>query len=321
MAAEQSESVNARKYRWHQSTLSSLLDGCSWQYFLTYILEQDQGLKPYAEVGTAFHTAIEHHELRRKDGVETTEQEVYDVAIAALTGAIGDGEILQELLPSLRAALGNWYAIHRPTVLGWEVVAIEPEFTLPLVEGARPIGGYIDAVYRDPSTGSIFIVDWKTAKNFDRWRSGDGHRTQAAMYATALVLSEDFPEITELPEMVYIVSRTSTSVRKDFERGRVVRVHPTIEDVRLLGDRIRAAENVVATEDYKPKTDWPLCSAKWCPFYEGCQVTGELSGTPALVRARVRQQSTVALSIVSGTNGSGTVQSTVMTTTDTEEVC
>lgn len=320
MAVEQSESVNARKYRWHQSTLSSLLDGCSWQYFLTYILELEQGPKPYAEVGTAFHSAVELHELRRKDGLETTEQEMQDYAAQELETAIGDREMVSDLLVNLRGAIGNWYAFHRPTVLNWEVLAIEPEFTLPLVDGARPIGGYIDAVYTDPATGTIFVVDWKTAKNFDRWRDGDGHRTQAAMYATALVLSPDFPQITELPEMVYMVTRTATSVRKDFEKGRMIRVQPTIEDVRLLGDRVRAAELAVATEDYRTKPEWPLCSAQWCPFFQGCQVDGTLSGTPALVRARVRQRSTPALSIVSGTNGSGTVQSTVMTTIDTEEV-
>jgi hypothetical protein len=321
MAVEQSESVNARKYRWHQSTLSSLLDGCSWQYFLTYILEMDQGPKPYAAVGTAFHSAIELHELRRKDGAETSEKEMIEYAETELKSAVGDGELLQEILPSLRDSIGNWYVFHRPTVLGWEVVAIEPEFTLPLVDGARPIGGYIDAVYRDPDTGVLFIVDWKTAKSFDRWRSGDGHRTQAAMYATALVLSEDFPEITELPEMVYVVTRTSTSTRKDFEKGRVIRVQPGMEDVRLLGDRIRAAEDLVAKEEYRTKTDWPLCSAKWCPFFKGCQETKELSGDITLVRARVRQQSDLAQSKVSGTDGSGQAQYVSMTTTNTEEVC
>jgi len=320
MAVEQSESVNARKYRWHQSTLSSLLDGCSWQYFLTYVIELEQGPKPYAEVGTAFHSAVELHELNRKDGVETTEQEMQEYAAQELEKAIGDRELLSDLLVNLRGAVGNWYSFHRPTVLGWEVVAIEPEFTLPLVDGARPIGGYIDAVYRDPATDTIFVVDWKTAKNFDRWRNGDGHMTQAAMYATALVLSEDFPQVTELPEMVYMVTRTGTSVRKDFEKGRMLRVQPSIEDVRLLGDRIRAAELVVATENYSRKTEWPLCSAQWCPFFQGCQVDGSLSGTPALVKGRMRQQSNLALSIVSGTQGSGTVQSTLMTTTDTEEV-
>jgi hypothetical protein len=318
MTAIKSESVSARKYRWHQSTLSSLLDGCSWQYFLTYIIGLDTGLKPHAEVGTAFHSAIELHELNRKNGVETSQQEMQEYAEKEIKKAVGDTELLPELLGNLRGALANWYECHRPTVLGWEVVAIEPEFTLPLVDNARPIGGYIDAVYRDPATNNLFIVDWKTAKNFDRWRDGDGHRTQAAMYATALVLSEDFPDITELPEMVYMVARTATSIRKDFEKGRVIRVQPTIEDVRLLGDRIRAAELAVETEDYKPKPEWPLCSVKWCAFYEKCQVTKELSGTPVLIRERVQQQFKQEQSNVSATQGHGNTQYNVMT--NNEEV-
>ena len=320
MAVEQSESVNARKTRWHQSTLSNLLDGCSWQYFLTYVMEMDQGKKPHAAIGTAYHTAVELHERNRMEAQSTTLERMEEHAIEELTNAIGkDDPILDELVVNLRAALGNWYEYHRPKVLDWEPIAIEPEFTLPLVDGAKPIGGYIDAIYRN-TDGVIFVVDHKTAKNFDRWRDADGHRTQAAMYATALVLSSDFPEITELPEMVYMVSRTSTSTRSNFEKGRIVTVQPTLEDVRLLGDRIRAAEAAIVNEDYKTKTDWPLCSPKWCPFYQGCQVDGSLSGTPALVRLRVRQQSDMSPSTtVSGTQGSGQSQYQV-TPNNTEEV-
>lgn len=316
MAAPQSESVNARKNRWHQSTLSSLLDGCSWQYFLTYIQGLDQGLKPFAAVGTAFHHAVEHHELRRMKSQETTLQEMKNVGTEELLSAIKgtDDATVETLQGNLVAALTNWYEVHRDTVLQWEPVAIEPEFTLPLVDGARPIGGYIDAIYRDPADGRLFIVDHKTAKNFDRWRSGDGHRTQAAMYAVALVLSPDFPDITELPEMVYMVTRTSRSTRKDFERARIVRVQPDIEDVALLGARIRQAENLVATGAYKKKTDWPLCSATWCPFYQGCEVTGELA--PGLQGGLLPQQSDLSLSQM---QGSTAVQYNT-DATDTEEV-
>jgi len=76
---------------------------------------------------------------------------------------------------------------------------------------------------------------------------------------------------------------------------------------------------MVEAEAYSTKTDWPLCSQKWCPFFNGCQVTGELSGTPALVRDRVRQKSLLSLSTVSGTQGS-VMHSIEMTPTNTEEV-
>jgi hypothetical protein len=290
MTSPQSQAVSSRANRWHQSTLSNLLDGCSWQYFLTYIVKLNTGKKPYAAIGTAYHSAIELHENNRIKNIETTKDEMEDYAVKLLSKTIkSDDADYEELFKNLRDALSNWYEVHRPVVLNWEVVAIEPEFTLSLVDDHKPIGGYIDAIYRD-ADGKVFIVDHKTAKSFDRWRDADGHRTQATMYATALVLSPDFPEITELPEMVYMVSRTSTSKRKDFDKGRTLRVQPMLEDVRLLGDRIRAAENMVKTESYTTKTDWALCSPKWCPFYQGCQVDKTLSGSPDFVRLSVRQQ-------------------------------
>ena len=325
MTAEQSESVNARKNRWHQSTLSNLLDGCSWQYFLTYILELPQGLKPYALVGSAFHSSVELHENNRMSDptsittIEDMEAEGLQFLTDNITEPIEDA-LLVELTTNMKSAIYNWYTNIRPVVLNWKPVAIEPEFTIPLVDQAKPIGGYIDAIYQD-DTGRYFIVDWKTAKNFDRWRDADGHRHQAAMYSVALVLSEDFPEITEMPEMVYMVVRTQKSVRSNFEPFKIVKVQPTIEDVKLLGDRIRLAEYTVANEHYTQKTDWPLCSKKWCPFYEGCQVTLTLSGTPDLVRSRMLQQLTME-QLESQSEGHGETQYPISETklTTTEEV-
>ena len=237
MASTQDEAVISRSKRWHQSTLSNLLDGCSWQYFLTYILELPQGTKPYAVVGTAFHTAVELHERNRMEDKETSLDEMKKTAIDYIHIQVSDTELYPELEGNCLNALENWYNRgHRDWVLNYKPVAIEPEFTLPLVDGARPIGGYIDAVYLDELTGVYFVVDHKTAKNFDRWRDAEGHRYQAAMYSAALVLSDDFPMITEMPEMVYMVTRTGTSKRKDFEHLRIVRVQPTLDDIKLLGE-------------------------------------------------------------------------------------
>jgi hypothetical protein len=63
-----------------------------------------------------------------------------------------------------------------------------------------------------------------------------------------------------------------------------------MEDIKLLGDRVRKAEQMVATDNYQKKTNWPLCSAKWCPYFQGCQVDGTLSGEPALLKIRMHQQ-------------------------------
>lgn len=290
MASAQEEAVSSRSKRWHQSTLSTLLDNCSWQYFLTYILELPQGTKPYAVVGTAFHTAVELHEKNRINNMETSFEEMKTVALEYIKQH-SEEELHEELNTNCLNALDNWYNKgHREWVLNYKPIAIEPEFTLPLVDGAKPIGGYIDAIYLDEKTGIYFIVDHKTAKNFDRWRDGEGHRYQAAMYSAALVLSDDFPMITEMPEMVYMVTRTSQSKRKDFEHIRTVRVQPTLDDIKLLGDRIRMAEDIVSNDAYEPNPNWILCSPKWCPFYQGCQVDGTLRGEPSLLKIRMPQQ-------------------------------
>jgi len=291
MAVPNNEAVSSRKNRWHQSTLSNLLDGCSWQYFLTYVLGLDQGIKPYAVTGTAYHTAIELHENNRMQYIQTSQEEMENVAKEYIKSQVKEEVIQEELIVNCLAAISNWYNKgHREWLSQFTPVAIEPEFTLAFVDGARPIGGYIDAIYCDVNDNH-FIVDHKTAKDFSRWRDGEGHRYQAAMYSAALVLSDDFPQITELPEMVYMVTRTTSSNRKDFEPIRTIRVQPTLDDVKLLGDRIRTAERIVSEETYSKKTDWPLCSVKWCPFFNGCQVTGELSKEPALLKIQMHQQS------------------------------
>jgi hypothetical protein len=51
MTAPQDQAVEVRRNRWHQSTLDSLLNGCSFQHYLIYIKGLDQGPKPHAAVG------------------------------------------------------------------------------------------------------------------------------------------------------------------------------------------------------------------------------------------------------------------------------
>jgi hypothetical protein len=267
--------VSSRKGRWHQSTLSSLLDGCSWQYFLTYVAEIEQGIKPHAAVGTAYHAAVELSELARAYKIPTSMKQLLSSAHEELDKVTTD----PDLHNNLSACVTNYWAHIRPYLEQYEMVALEPEFTINLVDGAQPIGGYIDGIYRDPADGTVFIIDHKTVGNFNRWRNTDSHRHQAAMYAVALVLSEDFPQITELPEMRYLLVRTSTGTRSNFEPSRILTLQPDMEDVYVLGDRIRQAEHKVLMSDFEKKTSWPLCSPMWCSYYDRCVLGNELSGT------------------------------------------
>jgi hypothetical protein len=279
----QSVAVTSRKARWHQSTLSTLLDGCSWQYFLTYIAELEHPLNGSAAVGIAYHAAVEKAQKARFKNKETTLEKLIQYGIKEL-------QILTdniELETPLKASLTNYHKYIRPYLEDYEPVAIEPEFTIDLVNNARPVGGYIDGVYRDPDTGAHFIIDHKTVGNYSRWKDGDGHRHQAAMYSVALALSDKFPQIETLPEMRYLLVRTSIGKRSNFEEHRIITVQPDLADVQVLGERVREAERLVQERDFRKNTGWNLCSEKWCPYYERCILTGELSGDPEEILSQI----------------------------------
>lgn len=273
MTAPIEQAVEVRRNRWHQSTLSSLIDGCAFQYYLIYIEGLDQGPKEFAAVGTAYHAIVEVQENLRMLGEKEP-----DLANMKEAGRqyLSVTTTNPEMLDRLDAALENYEEHIRPYLKNFHPLALEPEFTLPLVDGAKPVGGYIDGVYQDPATGQVFVIDHKTVKDFSRWRNPDGHRRQAAMYAAALVLDERFPDIQELPEMRYLLVRTSRGSRSNFEKSRVMRVQPDLVDVSELGDRVRQAEAIVASGVFPRNREWGLCHKSWCNFYERCVTTGEL---------------------------------------------
>lgn len=283
---DRSDDAGSRANAWHQSTLETLLDGCSWQYYLTYVARVEGGEKKSANSGTAYHAALEEHEKARMTGESAglPIDEMVRIAEAAAFETSDDPDVAAAAV----AAVRNWFdkpmrdggLPHRDWLLQFTPLAVEPYFNVPLVEGARPIGGWIDGVYLDDKSGEVFLVDHKTAKSLSRWgHDGADHRKQATMYATALVLSDDWPQVTDLPRMVYMVSRTTVGKSKQFEPARRVEVQPDLLDVQQLGERIRAAEVLVERGGFARAPEWVLCDERWCPFYEGCMVSGEL--TPA----------------------------------------
>lgn len=298
MTATKEEAISSRAGAHHQSSIETLLDGCSWQYYLANIRNIEINPKPHALVGTSFHDAVEMHEVARLDGntppsldellnhVDGLIRETADdVPAEMMIGREGEVWTADTLVEMCQHAVRNWYEAplkdggpsNREWLLDLKPLAIEPYFKLDLVQDADPIGGWIDGVYQDQD-GKIILVDEKTAGDFSRWPlNGDGHRFQATMYAVALVLSEDFPQITSLDDvqMHYLINRTRGGTAR-LERARRVVVQPMLDDVSLLGDRIRSAEAIVKNNLYAPNPTWTLCSQKFCPFYQGCQVTGEL---------------------------------------------
>jgi len=297
MTAKQSEAVSSRAGAHHQSSLETILDGCSWQYYLANVRNVPTPPKPHALIGTTFHAAVETHETARMLGQELpTLEDLLDqaeeairkdadlVPIEMMRGKDGEDWTAEDLVSMCHNAIRNWYiapasdgVTNREWLMKLTPIAIEPYFRLELVEDADPIGGWIDGVYQDEQ-GKIYLVDQKTAGDFSRWPlDGKGHRFQATMYATALVLSEDFPQVQNLDDvqMHYVISRTKTGTAR-MEKARRVVVQPELDDVALLGDRIRQVEAIIKHKLYAPNPTWNLCSPKYCPFYNGCQITGEL---------------------------------------------
>lgn len=282
MPAKQDEAVSSRSGAWHQSTLQQMQD-CPRKWFLTYQCGLPDPSGEAARIGTAVHTAVELHEKARAEGNAVTLDEM--VAHACAT-------IEEEHHDAVRHACRHWWKTpmkdgevsHRDWLARLWVVAIEPYFNIPLVEGALPIGGWIDGVYYDPNTERYLLVDLKTAGSMGRWKDGEGKRHQATMYSVALQLSDILPErIDYFPSMTYAIVKPGTGG----ECARRVSVQPDLDDVRVLGQKIRDAEAMVAADEFPRNPAWNLCSKKWCPHYTGCMETGELAGRPVTVRQRL----------------------------------
>lgn len=268
-----------RSQAWHQSTLD-VIENCSWKYFLTYVCGLPDQSGPAARVGTAVHAAVEAHERARMEGKELSLPEMQSI-------------VCWDLEPDLAAmavtACANWYRSkmkdkspsHRDWLSQWEPVELEGYFNIPLVDGAMPVGGTIDAVYRDDD-GLYHVVDLKTSKDMSRWKSdGEGKRLQATMYSVAVQLKHD---LDYLPDVCYAVARTNSSG----ETAKRVFVYPDLADVRLLGEKIRDAQRIVDTMDYVRNPAWAMCNPSWCSHYQGCMVTGELCGTPVTLQKRLQ---------------------------------
>lgn len=270
--------MSDRSQAWHQSTLE-LIGNCSWRYFLTYVLGLPDPSGPAAKVGTAVHAAVEAHERARMENRVLSLNEMTDAVVADLP--VDDAA-------SAVTACANWYkakmkdktASHKDWLAQMTPVAIEEYFNFPLVENAMPIGGTIDGVYLD-NDGRYHVVDLKTSKDMSRWKdSGEGKRLQATMYSVAVQLRFN---LDYLPPVTYAVARTN----KTGETAKRVHVQPDLEDVRMLGLKIREAQRIVDTEDYVKNPSWNLCRAQWCPHYDGCMVTNQLSGTPVSLKKRL----------------------------------
>lgn len=289
----------------HQSTITSILEGCSLQWGLTNLLGLEDPPKPASTAGTAFHTAVERHELARKEywdsdgergnheGMPVEEMEA--IITTELDKVVGEipsrhyptnkktGEVLtpEGVYKMARAALYAWYSKPsketgvpaRDWLMDYKPLEIEPYFKNPVVEGALPLGGWADGVYQHLETGKVIIVDEKTASDssFGRWNAAE-HWLQATMYTVLALLDGRFPvqSLDEL-EFWFLVNRTTVGKTASFTRSKHLVYQATMQDVQRLGDQVRETQHVIDTKDFKPNATWgALCSETYCPFWAQC---------------------------------------------------
>jgi len=148
---------------------------------------------PSARFGTRFHAWVE---------ASFGQQQIIDPDELPGRGdsEIDDDDDLHQLIESFKAGP---FADRTPLL-------VEPPFALVL--GGQVVRGRIDAVYRDPRTGSYLVVDWKTN------RRQDADPLQLAIYRVALAELEDVP-VEEVRAGFYYV-RTGELVTHDDLPGR-----------------------------------------------------------------------------------------------------
>jgi len=299
--------ITSREGAWHQSKISTLLDLCARQYGLEYILKIPTNPKPWSAAGTAYHAGCEAHENARLNGKPaiTFEQQLeaalshLDREIEGLDPSIWTDDGPDEMRKQVEMATYHfWYTPTkveglsiRDYLLTMTPVVIEGYFRTQLIEETLPLGGWFDGLYKK-ADGSLTLIDHKTANSLSNWKpDGEGHRAQAAFYSAALTHSSDYPQVTELLPMEYLIVR-KTKGRGKFEGSRIVRVAPDLADVAQMGYRTREAQRILDTEDYTRNPSSNLCSEKFCPFYSQCEgANGDLSkGSLWLAWPEVKEQ-------------------------------
>lgn len=292
---------------WSKSSMSTLLDGCSWQWYLNKV-EGLPGLDTPANiVGTTVHAALEQHERARiawflsggRDGLQfgLTHQQMHEHADQTARELVGSlphdypwdrfEEDVHAIKRQVDAAIDNWYLQPEPTLgmtlrdrlLTMRPVAVEPYFNVAEPATGLGLHGYIDWLGYDHTTRTWVVVDHKTAGSLGRWpRGGAGHEDEAAAYAVGSQVARHLP-VTGDVRMEWHVIRKTRGERSNFEPVRMVFRHVEGRDRHLLEQRLELADEVVTLADFEPNPGWNLCTPRWCPYFEGCQVTGELAPT------------------------------------------
>jgi hypothetical protein len=298
MPKEAHETVS-RAENWHQSGLEQIT-GCPRSWFLEHQLSLPTPGKATAVAGTAYHTAVEFHEMLRMQGEDSSREdmlaaglEMLDLEIATVPPDVvaavsvkhpkrGELTGVDALRHQLETAVSAFWDAEmesgltiRDTLLQWTPLGLEVYGSAQIVDGARPLAGTIDGVYLD-GDGNVLVVDHKTAARVTDWAKPGKGAEQATHYALLVYLDEKLAALHEalptvgsgrLPVVHFLVASRTASARKAKQAVHVVTdVNPT--DLHSAGVRVRAAEQLLVEGRFPANPAYQWC--RTCPFRERC---------------------------------------------------
>ena len=262
---------------WSKSNLKSILEGCSWQWALQRVGGLESGSTPHSCAGTGLHAAIEWHEQCRIDGVTTPD--FPDLVHEAVRAAAEDARNIPMSLMAIHGGVEQakqwaaelthvWYHSDvRGRMLTYTPIAVEPHIETLVLKDKPPLRGYLDWLGRD-ADGVLTIIDYKSAANTQRWTDWQHHLIEASVY---LYLASTLDEAENQPVRMewHVVPRKGEAM---------VLEGPTMNPdlAYFVMQRIAEAQAIVDASAYRTNPSWNLCSDRWCNFYHGCQVTGQL---------------------------------------------
>lgn len=164
----------------------------------------------------------------------------------------------------------------RDWLMRLEPVAVEVYGRASIVDGCRDLAGTIDGVYRD-GDGRMLLVDHKTAASLSYWKTEGKGRAQASHYGL-LAYYGGLPDVCGVPvngsgaryvpETVFLVVSRSVPARSSTSRSLLRTVAPAGEDVVTVGERVRAAEQVLVDGVFPANPGWEWCGS--CPYQSDC---------------------------------------------------
>jgi hypothetical protein len=268
---------------WSKSSLKSLLEGCSWQWALRKVYGIEDHGSPQTAMGTGFHYAVEKWEksqrtlsLEHMQGL-AAEKAFEESKKLPMQQWYEHATDPQQVVDFAKESVRLWWEEGgkgiplKQLVEEWDCLGVEAYWKSLFSDYAFPIHGFVDAVYE--SERFIIVSDLKTASSMRRWKYDQPMNVEVAMY---LALAEAAKNEGLLPskEIIFqyhVVSAKEGKVRL-IEMGGL-----DAAGIDLLQQTLQDATTIEKHSAYRPKTDWNLCSPKYCSYWQGCRVDGTLS--------------------------------------------